>query len=132
MGNSGKDDAEEAFQPIINKVLCYISTARHSMRNDDIIRICLTFYKEDEILKAKDALFNIVGEKSIRRRNENRVLNELQDIINLLKKCDDKGMALPPFVADSYDSLPPSSGFEVVAQAVGSLIDEIAFLKKRN
>ena len=97
MGDSGDDDP----LPVINKVLCYASTARHTMRNDDIIRICLTFYKEDEILKAKDTLFQLTGEKSIRRRNENRMLNEMQDLMNLLKRCDDRGIVLPKFVVDS-------------------------------
>ena len=128
MGNQREDD--ETLPPVINKVLCYTSTARHSMRQDDIIRICLSFYKEDEILKAKDYLYQLVGEKSIRRRNENRMVNEMQDLMGLLKKCDDKRMDLPKFVVDSYDKLPPSSGFEVVAHYMVSLIEEIASLRK--
>ena len=84
MGNPGEDD--ETLPPVINKVLCCTSTARHSMRHDDIVGIYLNLYKEDEILKAKDYLFQLVGDKSIRRRNGNRMVNEMQDLMGLLKK----------------------------------------------
>ena len=118
------------MNPVINSVLCYVSTARHSLRNDDIVRACLVFYKVDDIIKAKDLLFETVGEKSIRRRNGNHMMKELQDILDLLKKCDDSGTQLPVFVTDAYDGLPPSSGFEMVAESVMSLIDEISNLRK--
>ena len=39
---------------IIDNVLCYVSTARHTLKNDDILQTCLAFYKEEEIIKAKD------------------------------------------------------------------------------
>ena len=131
MGNPPEEPKDElCVPPLINNVLCYASTARHSMRHDDVVRVCLAFYKEEEILKAKDILYNLVGEKSIRRRNENRMINEIQDLMTMLKKCDDKKIDLPKFVADSYNGLPPSSGFEVVAQSVLTLIDEISSLRK--
>ena len=41
------NNEETLKSPIINGVLCYTSTARHSVRNDDIVRICLVFYKDD-------------------------------------------------------------------------------------
>ena len=115
--------------PVISNVLCYISTARHNMRHDDIVRICLAFYSDDVIIKGKDLLYELVGEKPKRRRHENRMLNEMQDILDMLKKCDDLDTVLPKFVADSYCGLPPSSGFEVVAQSLTTLISEINTLK---
>lgn len=116
--------------PIINGVLCYISTARHSMRVDDITRICHAFFKDDDIIKAKDLLCELTGEKSKRRRNENRIIHELSDILDLFKKCDDANTDLPKFVVDSFDGLPPSSGFEIIAETLISLNDEIISLKK--
>ena len=71
---------------IVNGILCYMSTARHVMKRDDIIRTCLVFYENDDITFAKDLLYETVGEKSKRRRNENRIMHELQDIFDLLKK----------------------------------------------
>ena len=74
---------------LINNVLCYISTARDCMKADDIIRICSVFFKLEDINGAKDLLCDIVGEKGKRRRNENRMLHELQDIMEVLEKCDE-------------------------------------------
>ena len=116
--------------PIINGVLCYTSTARHSVRNDDIVRICLAFFRDDEIIKGKDILCSIIGEKSKRRRHENRIMHELRDILDILKRCDDENCELPKFVVDSYDGLPPTSGFEIIAQSLTTLNDEILSLRK--
>ena len=58
------------------------------------------------------------------------MLNETKDLLYILKICDDSGIKLPKYVADSYDSLPPTAGFEIVAQSMVILIDEISSLKK--
>ena len=100
------------------------------MRCDDIIRTCISFYSSTEIIEAKDLLFNLCGDKPKRRRNENRIWHELQDIMDLLKKCDSEGTQLPIFVVDIYNGLPPSSGFEVVAHHIVNLTDEIVSLKE--
>ena len=125
-----KSAEKPSKSPIVNGVLCYTSTARHSLRNDDIVRVCLAFFNDDDIIKGKDILCDIIGEKSKRRRNENRVMNEVKDILEILRKCDETKRQLPKFVVDSYDGLPPTSGFEVIAQSLTALNDEIVSLKK--
>ena len=47
------ENEETLKSPIINGVLCYTSSARHSVRNDDIVRICLSFLKMMRYLKEK-------------------------------------------------------------------------------
>ena len=121
---------ETLKSPIISGVLCYTSTARHSVRHDDIVRICLAFFKEDDIIKGKDILCNIIGDKPKRRRGEDRIMNEVRDILDMLKRCDESKFELPKFVVDSYDGLPPSSGFDLIAQSLTALNDEILNLKK--
>ena len=116
--------------PIIDGVLCYTSTSRHVMRNDDIVRVCLAFYEDDDILRAKDILYEKVGEKIRRKRGENRIIQEIQDILDMLKKCDDDKIMLPKFVVDRYDGLPPSAGFEVIAQTMVTLKNEMTALKR--
>ena len=128
MGDSGDNGSKQDL--VICNILCYISTARHSLRVDDIIRTCFVFYQPDDITKGKDLLCNIIGEVSKRRRGENRITQELQDIIDLIGKAEDNGIKLPTFVADNYNSLPPSSGFELVAAHIVTLNDEISSLKK--
>ena len=54
----------------------------------------------------------------------------MQDIIDMLKKCEESCICLPKYVADSYDSLPPTSGFDVIADSIVSLQSEILSLKE--
>ena len=115
---------------VVNNMLCYITTARHSMKSDDIVMACIAFYHPDDIIKSKDLLFDLVGERPIRRRNENRILHEVQDAMELVKKCEEEGINIPSFVCDSYNGLPASSGFELIANHVVNLMGEISSLRK--
>ena len=114
----------------IDSLLCYASTARHSLKSDEIVRICVAFYKESDIIRSKDRLCELIGEKPKRRRNENRLINEMKDIVELLTRCDDNSISLPQFVTDAFDGLPPTSGFEVVANYIMQLNDELVNLRK--
>ena len=107
----GSDGNVSKQNLVISNILCYISTARHSHRVDDIVRTCFVFYQPDDITKGKDLMFKLCDETSKRRRGENRLIQELQDIVDLFGKVEDKNLKLPTFVADSYNGLPPSSGF---------------------
>lgn len=124
------DSDDEVKSPVVNSILCYASTAGDSMKYDEIVRICLSFYDSDAIIEAKDLLYKIAGEESKRRRNKNRILHELHDIMDMLKKCDDESVNLRSFVADRYNSLPPSSGFEIVSHHIITLTDQISSLQK--
>ena len=84
---SGNEE-EPVMTPIVSGVLCFMSTARHSMRADDMVRVCHSFYKEDDINKAKDILLDMITDpaKSIpkRRRGKDKLIHELEDINELL------------------------------------------------
>lgn len=127
MANEGEENSSHI---VISNILCYATTARHVMRADDIVRTCLAFYSPDDVIKGKDLLFNNVGEKIKRRRNDNRILHEIQDILELIKKCDDGDIRLPTYVADSYCGLPPTSGFDVVASHMIELNEQLTALRK--
>ena len=94
MGDLETDDVKL----IVNNILCYISTARLSMRVDDIVKSCFAFYHIDDIVKGKDLFYDIVGERPIRRRNENNILHELQDITDLFNKCDEENNNSQPLL----------------------------------
>ena len=127
MGDTSKKDGRNI---VIDNILCYLSTSRDSMKKDDIIRTCLAFYKLDDIVKSKEVLFSFIGEKPKHRRGEDRLVNEVQDIMFVFERCEIENVKLPKFVSDSYNGLPPTSGFEVVAHHIISLIDEISSLRK--
>ena len=130
---SGNEE-EPVMTPIVSGVLCFASTARHSMRADDMVRVCHSFYKEEDINKAKDILFDMIKDpaKSMpkRRRGKDKLIHELEDIIEMLKVCDDNNIVLPKFVVDSYNGLPPTSGFKFIGDYLAKMNDELATLRR--
>ena len=130
---SGNEE-EPIMTPIVSGVLCFTFTARHSMRADDMVRVSHSFYKEEDINKAKDILFDMIKDpaKSMpkRRRGKDKLIHELEDIIEMLKVCDDNNIGLPKFVVDSYNGLPPTSGFEFIGDYLAKMNDELATLRR--
>ena len=57
-------------------------------------------------------------------------MNEIQDIMFVFDRCEVENVNLPKFVTDSFNGLPPTSGFEVVAHHIVTLIDEISSLRQ--
>ena len=116
---------------IVNGVLCYISSARCTYTDQTLLSICQSFYKCDKVVEAKKILFGATGEAVSQRRGEGRLRAELTDILDEFRKADENGVVLPAFVADSFASMPPASGFEVLSEHLISLLAEISNLKQQ-
>ena len=118
---------------VVNDVLCYISTARASLSRDRIVLNALAFYSDVAVRRAKDMIFDICKEKSVKRKactsHPNPIAADLEDIYLILEKMEGLKFLLPDFVAEGYVSLPPSSGFESLASVMCSLRDEISALR---
>ena len=52
---------------ILNDVLCFVSTARHILKPDEIIDNCSNFYSAVVLFEAKEILFNLCGEHATKR-----------------------------------------------------------------
>ena len=126
----GEDLDQYSRSTVTDSVLCYVTTARNSRRNDDIVQACVSFYKKEEIVRANNLICKILGERPVRRRKEDKMVNEMQDIIDMIAKCDeDDKITLPIFLVDSFDGLPPTSGFELIGFQLVELVQELSFLK---
>ena len=119
----------ELKDAVINGVLCYLSSARHTLTDQAMCTICLSYYSGDKISDAKDLLFKFANETIIRRRGEGKVKADLIDMIALLRKVDERKESLPQFLADGFSSMPPASGFETIAEHIINLTTEINVLK---
>ena len=112
---------------IINDLLCYCSTARSSLTNDQIILNCTGFYKPEVIYAAKETLFKHFNEQPKQRKatanNPTAAVGNLEDILQRLDQADVK--KLPRYVASSFNGMPPPS-FELIAPVLCSLRDELA------
>ena len=116
---------------VINGLLCYVSTARNSYSEQDLLSICQGFYQHEKIVEAKKILFNFSGGSITHRRGDSKVKSDMTDILMQFKNADENNIPLPSFVADSYDGMPPASGFEVLAGHLIHLMEEMAELKEQ-
>lgn len=114
---------------IINNILCYITSARKSLTTDQIIQCCIAFYNKQQIYDAKDYIFSLNNESSTRRRGNNAIRSEIEDIIKVLTKYEEDEIKIPKFVCDSFDCMPPSGGFEIVSLQIINLMEEITNLR---
>lgn len=115
---------------VVNGVLCYISTARDSYNEQALLSICQGFYSLELIDEAKKVLYEITGEPIKQRRGPGKIKADLSDIIAEFKSADEKNFELPIFVSDNFRSMPPASGFEVIADHIITLMDEMGKLKE--
>ena len=113
----------------INGLLCFISTARHTYSEVTLISLCLSFYNSDKINAAKKELFNVANEQLIARRGDGKARADVTDILNLFGKCEQNKVQLPRFLADAFDSMPPVSGYEVLAEHIVELLVQVGELK---
>lgn len=114
----------------INDLLCYASTALDSIDNNTIIINCVTFFGSAKINEAKQRLSELLNENLKWRKGNDKIKANMQDIIDLLRNSAEKGKELPKFVAESYNSLPPVSGFDSIGEYLIRLIDEVSRLNQ--
>ena len=114
---------------VVNNVLCFVGSARHSYADKNTVSICEAFYSYEEIFTAKEILFSLCSEHCTRRRGDNRVSADLNDMLSQLRKADENSLDLPKFLCDSHSKMPPSSGFEVLSEHLVKLISELGNLK---
>ena len=118
---------------VVNDILCYITTSRDSLTQEDIISSAVAFYDGSAIKIAKELIFQICKERLTTRKpcgsHPNPSVKDMEDILELLEKMENKRFLLPNFLARGHLSLPPASGFAPIAMILGSLRDEISALR---
>lgn len=114
----------------INDLLCYVSTAVNSIDYDTIVSTCVAFYGAVKIKEAKQRLAVLMKEEIKWRRGDDRIKSEMQDIVDLLSSARQSGKVLPKFVAESFNSMPPSSGFEIIGEGLSNLMEELSNLRE--
>ena len=89
------------------------------------------FYSYDKIKEAKKVFFTVLNETAIIRRGDGKCKADLNDILNRFREADERKESLPMFVADGYSTMPPASGYEVLAEHLIHLMEEISGLKEQ-
>ena len=96
-----------------------------------MISTCLSFYNSEKISNAKEVLYSFTDESCVQRRGDGKTRANLTDIITLMRKIDEDSVTIPKFLSDSFDSMPPASGYEVLADHIISLLSEMGNLRQQ-
>lgn len=127
--------------PRQSELLCFAFDKTKCMPLDNIVKICSDFYKEDEILAAREILVDCnLGQRLPKRKGNDRNRATLEDIIKILLN---PSVELPTFFAVDISRLPPvdASHCDIAAilreisvlrsevRAVNSLREEVAQLR---
>ena len=92
--------------------------------------VCKSFYSHGKIIEVKKIIFDITGETPVIQRGEGKIRSDVNDIVSQLRKNEENSVEMPSFEADSYKSMPPSAGFEFLAEHVVFLVSEVNDLKE--
>jgi hypothetical protein len=126
--NSITDRSPECTTEMItchSELLCFMVDKAKTMPKDHIVKICLDFFKEDEILEARAVLVSCCPELRItKRQGPDKLKNTLSDIHRTLTEPD---KILPVFYAVDISRLPA-----VDAQHcdIAALLQEISALRQ--
>lgn len=93
---------------VINEVLAFVNNKIDIMDEESISRICVSAFSENDIVIAKNLLFEsiptLTKQKKTRKR-DGKTLRNIDDIICALKESDPE--EVPIFVARELQKLPP-------------------------
>jgi hypothetical protein len=113
---------------VINKVLCFLITARNTDDKTTIIETAVKFYNENDIKLANEVICDILKIKPKWRKSEDKLIKELADIYDHLNQLEKEGMKVK-FVAESYKDFPSTQGNELLMSVVDSLRVDILELR---
>jgi hypothetical protein len=85
-----------------NEMLCFLTDKCAIIPVDQLVDICVKFYKEYEVIAARQVLFDD-GVSMQKRKGANRIISTVEDIVKILLKPKVK---LPTFVASTLSRLP--------------------------
>ena len=98
------DNGGSCATTIHNEMLCFVQQKSGILTLEDLVKICLDFYKKDEVLMARQVIDNVVSKRLSRRQGPDMLKSTIEDII----KCVlDPTKSLPTFYAVNLNRLPP-------------------------
>ena len=124
---------------IVNNTLYFIYGSLKFDTEANVTRKCESFYAVNDIVKAKNDLFDAVqsfncmaGVKNINRqtRNDTGVRKVIEDIIFVLKKCDNEGERLPLFYSSDFSDIPRLDSPDGVVSKIDAVMSTLLWMQK--
>ena len=104
MGDNAVDVVTTSPAPIQCEMLCFIRAKSKVMAVDDIVKVCVDFYREEEVFAARGLLDRVLPQRLSKRQGPNKCRATVEDIVN---KCLDPNVSLPLYFAADLNRLPP-------------------------
>ena len=108
---------------IINELLCFVTNKSDILPLESITQLCCSTFGESDIEQSKKLLYDLCADhetpRMITRKGPKKSIQNMEDIMKLVQE---KGTALPTFVAHNLQLLPPI-GFDSLDVSV--LLNEI-------
>lgn len=105
---SGNNEHEPAKDVFVNELLCFMTNYSNSIPENDIVKICVNFYDNQDIEAARRLLFDTyVGDKNklvLRTDGENDAMNILLTMYQLITTSDEGDIS--KFVASDLSKIP--------------------------
>ena len=122
----------------INDLLYFIDFKRKVNPVNDVVATCEAFYSPDAVLSAKKVFFDVVGEhegiRFVSRRGDNPAKSNLEDLVNVMNKCDNDGIAMPKLLSSNFSNIPHTADGNVSLSQILFMIigikSQIANLEK--
>ena len=127
---------------IVSELLCFLYNHYGKVPKSEIIATLTGFYADDEVVRAKELLFDFADcyepkveslpRLKVRREGNNRRRLECEDIMGLAEVLDKRGVVLPEFYAMKLHRLPRISPSDVdnvrMAETVEDLKHQVTVL----
>jgi len=121
--NTSTPDGPSNTSWCILELLCFVMDKCNVLPVDDLVKICVDFYSESEIISAR----NIVDSVGVRLPKRNRSSDRLRLTVEDIVKCVlDPSIMLPEFHAKNLARLPP---VDVSHCDVSAILQELRALR---
>ena len=110
---------------IISDILYYISNKLHNTPTGTVVTTCHSFYTDnDYVFNQKKQLCDATNEICHARRNDNKRLNNIEDICAILTRRDSQALFIPKFASLDLSNVPISdAGDPSLGQLMGAIMD---------
>ena len=114
-----------ADKVIASDLLYYISNKVHNTPIATIVTTCHNFYTDnDYVFNQKKQLCDATNEICHARRNDNKRLNNIEDICAILTRRDSQALFIPKFASLDLSNVPISdAGDPSLGQLMGAIMD---------
>lgn len=112
-----------AATAVRNELLCFVQQKSGVMAVDHLVKLCVDFYRNEEIVAARACVEKVAQHRMPKRQGTDVARKSMEDIVKL---CIDPNFQLPVFYATDLSRLPP---VDATHCDVSALLKEIQALR---